>query len=808
MKTLRILFILLLNSFLIQAQDPNFQADPTGATIHFPFRSFSQPSFSPDAGNPWLPTGPFGGDVLDLTADPLNPDHLFAAAGLPFFSDNNGVNWSVAEALSSIVSGAVNAIKASGNGYLFATGSYSFGKIFRSTDGGTTWQSRNIPVNSGGICLAADPGDSLTIYAGLQSNVSSTTNKVIVRSQDGGNTWTAFDVTSVLPVGFSVVSLSVDPENSQTIFAIGNSGFSDARVVASFNGGLTWEDKTGNLPYGVPYNDVTLAGGALYVAGGQLFGSQFMGVYKSIDYGVSYTDISLTFPVKVIYSVLADPLNPDNLFAGSEGDGIYISNDAGNSWDYSGSGAGESGAVRCLMITPGSSSSLFAGFLSLAVCRSQDAGLTWEFANTGIATLQVNDVEVDPADPDNVLVAFEAENSGGCYLSTDGAQSWDLVSGLPGTRFSQVTVGPDGTLYAWSNGPTTVAQEGVYKSTDGGETWINTGPDLGSVFETQIFAMTISETNPDFLLIGGNNFGLNGWESVIYRTSNGGQTWINTYLGPSADYYSIRYLSIDPNSNDQVIYAAYKSEIEGGLLKSEDGGYTWNEIGNTIPGNYKWAGAIVCDPENSLRVYAGCGGYGYSGTLYRSDDGGATWSSTSLSMGSYCKTSDILINPADPNVLYLASTMEGVMLSQDGGLTWDPASDGLTASNITGFSRVFEAGTSRRFYASTFTNSTFRTDIYPPGVGQRDPDSSGPHFTICPNPSHGSFAVTSDRLDSGEVELSIFTPLGQCLWQGKYPPGSNRNMKLNLDLKPGCYLLKVSSGGSSGIPEVLNLIIR
>lgn len=746
-------------------------------------------NYSPFGGNPWMPVGPFGGDVVGAAVDPQNPQNLYAAAGLPFASTDGGDSWVVLTALAGISSSNINTFMALTDGTIFATGIYTFGKVFRSTNGGTAWHTRNIPVNSNGLCLAADPGDSSTVYVGLTSNISSSTNKVIVKSSDAGTTWVAFDLTPVLPVGWNIVDIAVDPDNGQTIFAVGTSGLSDARVVASFDGGATWENRSSNLPSGIPYKAVAIAGQKVFVGGGQLFGSQYMGVYASDNAGLTWTNISATFPNKVSNDILVDPADANNIYVATEGDGIYWSADGGNTWNFDGTGAGENGAARCLAINPSDPNQVYAGFLSLALCRSSDAGLTWEFASDGIATLQVDDIEVNPLDAQEILVGFEAENSGGCYMSSDGGETWDLASSLPGTRFSQVTFGADGVMYAWSNGPTTVAQEGLYRSDDSGTTWVNKGPFVGSLFETQIFALTASSTDPGLIVIGGNNFGVNGWAPVIWVSTNGGEDWTNTYIGSPDDYYSIRFLSIDPNSDDQIIYAGYKSEVAGGFLKSTDGGASWLEIGTTIPVTYKWGGAIVCDPVNSDKLYAGCGGYGNNGTVCISMDGGSSWTSTSLNMTAYSKVSDIVIYPALPDVVYCASTQNGVQLSINGGLTWTPANDGMAATNITAFSAPYQVGADWYLYASTYTNSAFRSELFNPNVGiPANPNTS--ELLLYPNPSNGVFSI---HIPAGEVleRLEIRSLSGRLIREIEPGNAATTEVQTWFDLPHGIYFVRI-----------------
>ncbi|MFH1298127.1 MAG: T9SS type A sorting domain-containing protein, partial [Bacteroidota bacterium] len=303
------------------------------------------------------------------------------------------------------------------------------------------------------------------------------------------------------------------------------------------------------------------------------------------------------------------------------------------------------------------------------------------------------------------------------------------------------------------------------------------------------------------IFIGGNNFGVNGWEPVIYLSSNGGLNWTNTYMGSPDNFYSIRFLFIDPNSNDEVIYAGYKSEVQGGFLKSTDGGFTWVEIGGTIPVTYKWGGAIVCSPDNSDKLLAGCGGYGHAGTICISEDAGESWVTTSLNLGIYSKISDILIHPELPDVIYCSSTQNGVQISTNGGISWTPANEGLAATNVTGFSNPYPDQGVWSCYASTFSNSAYFTDLFDPSIGL-DESGTTQKLQIYPNPSDGIFTVKL----SGDEEirkLEVVTITGQpvAFREKETVPGAN--LWIMVQAAPGVYLVKVHLGKNILIEKVV-----
>jgi photosystem II stability/assembly factor-like uncharacterized protein len=775
-------------------QDGNIKTDENGLTPNQVFKEISgQLINGGKAGNAWTSIGPFGGDVFDMAVSTVDPQIVFAAAGVPYKSTDGGQNWLVMDNLMNLSPTGIGTIEAASNGSVYASGPYTYYKIFKSDDNGLTWVQKAIPVNGAGLDIAIDPVDPNIIYAGLTSVIGSSTNNVIIKSVDGGDNWSWFNMINILPVGYSVVNLAIDPSDSQIIFAIGNEGFSNSIVAATFDGGATWENRTGNLPVGKPLNYLAISDQNVFIAGGQLFGGQVVGVYKTVNYGQSWQNISTGFPNKVSNAILIDPVNSDKMYVASEGDGIYFTTDGGSNWTYSTSGAGNTGAARCLVFEPGNTNVIYAGFLSLGVCKSPDASQSWELANHGIATLLTNDIEVDPNDPLKILVGFEAENSGGCYLSNDGGDSWQLVEGLPGTRFSKVCIGIDGALFAWSNGPSSVAQEGLYKSVDGGTNWDNMGPNIGGLFETEIFALDVSESDPNLIFIGGNNFGVNGWESVVHRSVDGGEIWENVYVGPEFD--SFKYLFVDPNSGNQVVYGAFATQNDhAGFIKSNDSGSNWIDINTGIPGTNKWSGSIVCDPLNSDILYGGIGGYGdLNGTVYKSVDGGSSWLPTPLSLDFYSKISDILISPLNSEVVYAASTQNGVYISTDAGLSWESSNDSLVAGNITAFSDPFmEPDNSWHFCASSFSNSAFKTTVFDPvtEVPHISPNENDPW--IISNPSIGSAKITLRLVSGSKVKIILYNSLGQHLKTLVNSALGGGDFSWEFSQHPGIYYLMVS----------------
>lgn len=743
----------------------------------------------------WTSLGPDGGDVVDVAIDPLNTSRIFAVTGIPYFSDDAGENWYVLDGLSSISSGEITSIEINNNGVMLAGGLYNSGIVFRSDDEGNSWTTHYIPLNRYIYDITFDPNNQNIAYLGMSTSTTSSAD--LLKSSDAGLSWTVIDLESVLEDGFTVIDVLVDPDNSQNIYAICFASLSmSSKIIASFDGGDNWTNITGSLPTNRFFNQLAIADGNLFLAGGHKFSGLYLGVYKTQDNGANWDNISITFPEKVSNCILIDPLDHNKIYVGSGGDGVYFTNDGGASWNFNCSGVTETGTLECLAFDPENSQIIYAGLKSFAVCKSTDASLNWEYANKGIASLTLTDIEVNTLNTEMILASYEAENSGGCYLSNDGGNSWENINSLPTTRYSQVAFGSDGTMYAISSGPSNIADEGLYKSIDGGNTWESLGPNFSPYMDTQIRALRTSASNPDLLFIGGNNYAYQGKESIIYRSVDGGMNWEETYRG--LEYERFVFLHIDPNSDDQIIYSAYRSYSRGGFLKSIDEGVTWMPINLGIPAGVRSYSAIISDPQNSDILYGGVGGYysGEVGLLYSSDNAGVSWEFANLDFNSACCIIDIVISPNNSGVIYLATTQKGVYLSTDTASSWNPYNEGLPATKLTGFSKPFLKNNVWQLCASTYTNSAYIADVFIP-----DPvdilvfPEQDVEFNIYPNPSAGMFMIYSKRTISEQLEVSLIDSQGNVVYRSSQYIGANNEIRIDLDLSPGLYFLRMIHQG-------------
>src|ERR1700736_5422134 len=248
---------------------------------------------------------------------------------------------------------------------------------------------------------------------------------------------------------------------------------------------------------------------------------------------------------------------------------------------------------------PSGKVSLFVGAASGGVWKSDDQGTRYRPVFDEQAVQSIGAIALDPKNAKNVWVGTGeswTRNSvsigDGIYQSTDGGETWTHAGLNNSERIAQIVVSPKNsdTVYAavpgalWSDSP----DRGLYQTTDGGKTWklILKGANLS----TGCTSVAFDPTNPEVMFASLWDFRRKGWE---YRSG-----------GSSPD---------QPSSS--------------GLFRSNDGGATWTEItpGNNkgFPKNPYGRSSIAIAPSNAKRIYAFV--ESPDSALFVSDDGGMTW---------------------------------------------------------------------------------------------------------------------------------------------------------------------------------------
>jgi photosystem II stability/assembly factor-like uncharacterized protein len=653
-----------------------------------------------DGAPSWSALGPFGGDVHDVAVSTVNPNILLAGiapagsiGGAMFRSTDGGNTWNV---VNSLANTSVYDIEFAPDGTVYAA---TIDSVRKSIDGGASFITLNLGIglNDQVFDIAIDPNNPLVIWAGIADALGSQPVNVM-QSVNGGTSW----MNRTPPIGSALSgrAIGINPLNSQEIYA----GFAGGQLWVSTNGGTSWINRSAGLPTR-PINDITHDGNRVLVCGGQLFGSQTFGLYQSTNMGMTWIAMhDGSWPNLMINDVTFDPGNPSTVYVVSATSGVYRSPNGGP-WEF---GVGGTGSMSLNSLRFGTSSAhILVGANSVAVLQSQDAGNTFTITSHGISKLNVVAIASNPNDINELAIAFEGANDGGVYRSTDGGQTWALQS-CPPTRYSNVAFKSDGTLYAISSGPSSIAPEGLYRRNANG-TWTGLGPDQGGLFESDLLAIQFGTSTPGFILLGGSDFGVAGFEPTIWRTSTGGAPWTKVYEGPQANEF-VNAIQIVSDTRDAEMIAAvvdFSGSSGGGVLRSTLGG----GLGSWLPSSaglptLVQANALSPSPEDPHIFFLADRQGGANGGLYKSVNGGQTWTST----GFASQVFDVVCDPADPQIVYIMqNNATAVWQSANGGASFSPFNTGLSFNGFVN-DLAYAPGATPRLLLSTSVGS-FATDL-------------------------------------------------------------------------------------------------
>jgi len=258
-----------------------------------------------------------------------------------------------------------------------------------------------------------------------------------------------------------------------------------------------------------------------------------------------------------------------------------------------------SGRIADIAINPANPNEWYVAVGSGGVWKTTNAGTTWKPIFDDQTSYSIGCVTIDPQNPLIVWVGT-GENVGGrhvgygdgIYLSSDGGESWKNMGLKESQHISKIIVHPKNSNIVWvaAQGPlwNKGGDRGVYKTTDGGATWKKVLGDDEWVGATDI---VIDPQNPDLLYaatwqrhrnvamyLGG------GPGSGIYRSTDGGDTWEKLTKGLPASNVGKIGLAISPQNPD-VLYAAIELERRtGGVYRSENRGSSWKKMSDAVAG--------------------------------------------------------------------------------------------------------------------------------------------------------------------------------------------------------------------------------
>ena len=264
--------------------------------------------------------------------------------------------------------------------------------------------------------------------------------------------------------------------------------------------------------------------------------------------------------------------------------------------------------INALVADPADPHVLYAGTGSTGagsgVYKSEDGGLTWRLASAGLPSEDVVALAFSHYDPPILYAAV----GNGIFATADGGASWSQHAQRVGNErgFEQLRVAPGAERVLYG----VAVMEGVFRSDDGGHNWMATGEGLpkdDDALNVQSLALDPTDANVVYAGTGWRPFHGNG----VYKSTDGGATWVPANQGMID--YPITALAVDP-ANPQIVYAG---GFKGELFKSADGGQTWRDLTANLPDQTSVI-EIVIDPAVPETIYLLCD---HMGVLSSNDGG-------------------------------------------------------------------------------------------------------------------------------------------------------------------------------------------
>ncbi len=335
-----------------------------------------------------------------------------------------------------------------------------------------------------------------------------------------------------------------------------------------------------------------------------------------------------------------------------------------------------SGRVNIIVVHPGHPATWYAGVASGGVWKTTNAGTTWTpiFQNEG--SYSIGDVALDPRDPNVIWVGTGEHNAQrsvgyghGVYRSADGGRTWKNMGLRQSGNIGRIVIDPrdSNVVYVAAQGPLWSAggERGLYKTTDGGQTWTQI---LKISENTGVTDVAMDPFNPDVLLAAAHQRRRHVWtlihggpESALYKSNDGGKTWRKITTGLPGGELGRIGLEFS-RAQRGLVYAVVEATREGtGTYRSLDSGESWERRSN-VAGQPMYYGRVFADPQLAGRVYM-------MDVIVRvSDDGGATWRVVG-DRAKHVDTHAWWIDPKDSNHI-LAGCDGGIYETWDGGRLW------------------------------------------------------------------------------------------------------------------------------------------
>jgi len=598
------------------------------------------------ASGPWQVLGPDGGDARSLAYDAHNPDHVFlgTSTGQMFVSNDGGKAWTRLAHLGGddyVLDHIVVDPQNSDRVYVSAWSSSSqqIGEVFRTVDGGHTWQTLPAMHGKSIRAMAMFRGNSNVLVAGALDGV--------YRTNDGGNTWEHLSAANSAEIK-NIESIAVDPKDPNTVYA----GTWHLAWKTS-DGGANWQHINKGMIDDSDVFSVIVDHDNPQV----VFASACSGIYKSETAGNSFSKIQgIPFSARRTRVLKQDPTNEMIVYAGTT-EGLWKTMDLGKSWKRV---SNPEVVVNDVYVDPRDSNHVLIATDRSGVMTSTNGAATWEPSNHGYAHRYVSALLADNQNASTFYVGVVNDREyGGVFYSHDNGQHWmQKATGLGGRDVFALKQNTTGTLVAGTN-------RGMFYLERNATDWkpmnqvaveqTRTVRKKGSKKATTMTTWKKSELDAR---VNDLELGSHRWYAAttagVYSSKDEGKIWkIEPGLGHE-DFVTVR-------AQADTIVAATRSNA----MVSSDGGTTWRQSG--LPSYIVGIRGAAIASDGQVLVASREG-------VYRTGDGGKTWEHAVNGLPAKDITS-VSYDYARKRLLATSDATGVIFESMDSGRSWQRGPD-------------------------------------------------------------------------------------------------------------------------------------
>lgn len=551
------------------------------------------------------------------------------------------------------------------------------------------------------------------------------------------------------------------------------------------------------------------------------------GLWKTTNGGLTWLPVFDDQPYLSISAITFDPANLNNIWVGTGdenisgypfiGDGIYKSEDGGETWTHK--GLVEQRIVSEIIVDPTDGNRIYAATMGIPFERNDDRGLyrttdggeTWEQILFISDQAGISDLTIDPFDPQtlyasgwdrirNTTESLIVGPGSKIYKTTDGGDNWEMLTndlpqedlGRTGLAISQMTPGLMYAMYVGTNSQLA----NIYKTTDSGMSWDTIPTSEGNLLDSGALGgfgwyfgqIRVNPTDDDDVFLLGVD---------LWRTQDGGDFWFRA--APPWFYYDVH-----ADKHDLQFAASGNIYLgtDGGLYNSTDNGGYWNDIEN-IPTTQFYR--VAYNPHEPDFYF---GGAQDNGTTGGNSDDINDWVRIFGGDGFQA-----IFHPDIPEVFYVETQRGNITMTVDGGYSFESGDTGIEFSDRRNWDMpyIMDHENSIIFYAGTYRMYRSTAGVVP----LYEPISEMLTDTVGPSPDRNSnhtittifqSPINTDYIYVGTTDANVWRSLDDGVtWEeitNDLPQRYVTDVKASPTFENGVYVAHSGYKDNDNIPHL------